>query len=228
MKSKSEATDIIINTLRMLNNKYKDYKIKVFKSDNAKEYKSKKIDSFCNENGLEKVFSTPYNPENNGLCERFNLTIVYCAKTLLYWSGLSENFWDFAILYANYIYNKVPHYGIYNKIPDEIFYMNKVKINHIKVFRCITFYIDRSQNKSKFSPNSKKGIFLGFSEKSNRYIIMDFQDYSIHYCREIYCLEDTPDNVKLSNNKINQYGDQYFLAFDFKFITIFWGRQSKS
>ena len=217
MKSKSEATDIIINTLRMLNNKYKDYKIKVFKSDNAKEYKNKKIDYFCNENGIEKVFSPPYNPENNGLCERFNLTIVSCAKTLLYWSGLSENFWDFAILYANYIYNKVPHSGIHNKIPDEIFYMNKVKINHIKVFGCISFYIDRSQNKSKFSPNSKKGIFLGFSEKSNSYIIMDFHDYSIHYCREIYCLEDTPANIKLANNKINQYGDQDFLAFDFYF-----------
>jgi len=82
--------------------------------------------------------------------------------------------------------------------------MNKVKINHIKGFGCITFYIDRSQNKSKISPNSKKGIFLGFSEKSNSYIIMDFHDYSIHYCREIYSFEDTPANVKLANNKINQ------------------------
>jgi len=127
MKSKSEVTDIIINTLKMLNNKFDNYKIKIFKSDNTKEYKNKKINKFCKENDIEKVYSPQYNPENNGLSERFNLTLVSCAITMIYWRELSENFWDFSILYANYIYNKVPHSGIYNKIQTKYFMKKKLK-----------------------------------------------------------------------------------------------------
>jgi len=127
MKSKSEPTDIIINTLKMLNIKFDNYKIKIFKSDNAKEYKNKKINKFCKENDIEKVYSPQYNPENNGLSERFNLTLVSCAITMIYWRELSENFWDFSILYANYIYNKVPHSGIYNKIQTKYFMKKKLK-----------------------------------------------------------------------------------------------------
>jgi len=82
MKSRLEAINIIINTIRMFNNKFNDYKIKIFKLNNTKEYKSKKMNSFCKENRIEKVFSFPYNPENNGLCERFNLTLVSCAKII--------------------------------------------------------------------------------------------------------------------------------------------------
>ena len=46
---------------------------------------------------------------------------------------------------------------------------------------------------------------------------MDYNYYSIHYCREIYCLEDTPASFLLSNNNSNEYGDQNFLSFDFYF-----------
>jgi len=201
LKKKSEAPDIIINFLKYLNNRSNKFKIKNFKTDGANEYKSKKVTEFCNQNGIFKSVSPPYNPENNGVTERFNQTIVSSAKTLLYWSKLSQNFWYFAILYANYIYNKMPHSGIDNKIPDEIFSNEKSKINHIRVFGCICYYKDFTQHKGKFEPNAKKGIFLGFSLKSNSYIIMDYNDFSIHNVREIECMEDTPANISLSNNQ---------------------------
>ena len=60
---------------------------------------SKEIKKYCRENGIQKVFAPPYNPENNGLAERYNQTVISCTKTLLYWSGLSENFWDYAIYF---------------------------------------------------------------------------------------------------------------------------------
>jgi len=88
---------------KFLNNIFKDNNIKYFKSDNDREYNNRKILEFCKNNGIRKIFSPAYNPENNGLAERFNQTIISCAKILLFWSKLSENFWDFAIIYANYL-----------------------------------------------------------------------------------------------------------------------------
>jgi len=64
---------------------------------------------FCSENGITKIYSPPYNPKNNGLVERFNQTVISCAKTLQYWSKLSQNFWDYAVIYANYLYNHAPY-----------------------------------------------------------------------------------------------------------------------
>jgi len=109
--------------------------------------------------------------------------------------------------------------SIKNKIPDEIFFNKKAKINHIKVFGCIAYYINFSQEKIKFEPNSKKGVFLDFSEKSNCNIIMDYYDYKIHLVREIHCLEDTPQ-LKLANNNKNEYGDPNFLDFNFNFSNL--------
>ena len=67
-------------------------------------------------------------------------------------------------------------------------------------YRCIIYYKIFDQNKSKFSPNSKKGIFLGFSEVTNSNIVMDYEDYKIHNVREIICQENEPAKLSLSNS----------------------------
>ena len=220
MDKKKKAVDITINFLKYLNNLFDDKKVKVFKSDNAKEYKNNAIIKYCEENGIYKIYSPPYNPENNGIAERFNQTLISCTKTILYWSKLSENFWDYAILYANYLYNKTPHQIAKNNIPDETFYGYKVKLDHIRTFGCIAYYKDYNQNKSKITKISLKGVFLGFSESTNSYIIMDYFNYKIHYSSEIECLEDDPASLSLSNSvkKNNDYTS--FFKFDFNFSKI--------
>eukprot|EP00833_Pecoramyces_ruminatium_P008251 jgi/Orpsp1_1/1182283/evm.model.c7180000080633.1 len=128
LKSKADAIDIIINTIKYLNNIFDNIKVKNFKSDQGREYQNRKIIKFCNDNGINKIYSPPYNPENNGLAERYNQTIISCAKTLLFWSKLSQNFWDYAIVYSNYLYNNTPHSGIDNKIPNEAYFLVLMKI----------------------------------------------------------------------------------------------------
>ena len=88
IETKSEATNTIINFIKFINNQHPENKIKTFKSDNAKEYNNKKIKIFCKRNGINKIFSPPYNPQNNGIAERFNRTITSCIKTMLHWQAL--------------------------------------------------------------------------------------------------------------------------------------------
>jgi len=220
MDNKKKAIKTILSFLKYINNLFDYKKIKVFKSDNAKEYKNNEIIKYCEENGIQKIYSPPYNPENNGIAERFNQTLISCTKTLLYWSKLSENFWDYAIMYADYLYNKTPHQIARNNIPDETFYGYKVKLNHIRTFGCIKYYKDYSQNKNKVTKNSLKGIFLGFSELTNSYIVMDYKNYKIHNVSDIECLEDEPANLSLSNSVKNNNDYTPFFKFDFNFSKI--------
>jgi len=194
LESKSIIPRTIINFFIYLNNQF-NYKIKNFHSDQGTEYNNKKVLNFCKENGIVKTFSPPYNPQNNGKAERFNYTIVNCAKTLLQWSKMDNKFWDYAIKYSNLLYNLTPHKGLNNKIPNEIFYKKKVDLKYIKVFGCIAFYKDFSQTKMKFQSNAKKGVFVGFNIESNCYIIMDYDDHSIHFVREAVFDEHTPSAI---------------------------------
>ena len=56
LKGKSETIEYIINALKYLNNLSDNNKIKIFKSDNGREYNNKKIINFCKENGIQKVY----------------------------------------------------------------------------------------------------------------------------------------------------------------------------
>jgi len=85
LKNKSDDPKITINFIKLINNQFPNNKIKIFKTDNGKEYNNKKIINFCKRNEIKKEFSPPYNPQNNGIAECFNRTISSCTKTLLHW-----------------------------------------------------------------------------------------------------------------------------------------------
>jgi len=121
LKEKAEAINNILFFLKYINNQYEN-KIKFFKSDNGREYNNSKIKKYCRKNGIKKIYSPPYNPEDNGITERFNQTLINSTKTLLFWAKLSLDFWSFSIIYANFFYNITPKSSISNLIPNEIFY----------------------------------------------------------------------------------------------------------
>jgi len=160
------------------------------------------------------LYSPPYNPQNNGKSERFNYTLVSCAKTLLYWSKLDTKFWDYAVKYANLLYNKAPHQGIGNKIPEELFYNKPSNLKYIKVFGCRAYFKDFSKDKMKFKNNAIKGVFLGFNTESYCYIVMDYKNLKIHYVREVVFDESTPGKLILnglnSNINNNKVSSKYF------------------
>jgi len=153
-----KGKEIFLILLKTISNRF-NCNIKFFKTDNGLEFKNKKIKKYCLKNGITKLYSPPYNPENNGKAERFNQTLINCARTLLSWSKLDQKFWDYAINYANYLYNINPHRSIGNAIPNEVFFNKKVDLKYIKTFGCISYYKNFSQNilrrpQVTFSPSS--------------------------------------------------------------------------
>jgi hypothetical protein len=69
-----------------------EHKIKVFRSDNGGEYISKGFKGFLKAHGIEKQTSTPYRPQQNGVAERANHTLVEMARSMLHAQNLKNHF----------------------------------------------------------------------------------------------------------------------------------------
>ncbi|GKB23632.1 retrovirus-related pol polyprotein from transposon TNT 1-94 [Tanacetum coccineum] len=77
--------------LRMVENQ-NDVKVKQIKTNNRTEFRNSKFESFCNEKGISQNFSSPYTPEQNGVAERKNRTLIEAARTMLKGLVLSKHF----------------------------------------------------------------------------------------------------------------------------------------
>ena len=58
--------------------------IKNFQSDNGREFTSNEFKELCKDSWIKREMSTPYNPQQNGVAERKNRTIMEDARAMLH------------------------------------------------------------------------------------------------------------------------------------------------
>lgn len=107
LRQTSEALNAFRNFQAMAE-KLTAEKIKILRSDNGREYINKVFDHFLRENGIKRNLTADYTPQQNGVAERYNRTLVEMARCMLLHSSMSQNFWAEAINTANYIRNRCP------------------------------------------------------------------------------------------------------------------------
>lgn len=84
-------------------------KIKVLRSDNDGEYTDKGFTYFCAKEGIKREWTTPYNPQQNGVVERKKRTIVEATKAMMHNQDLPRFLWAEACNTTMYIQNKTPY-----------------------------------------------------------------------------------------------------------------------
>jgi transposase InsO family protein len=84
-------------------------KIKVLRSDNGGEYTSKGFSYFCIEARIKREYAVPYNPQQNGVAERKNRTIIEATKAMIHDQSLPMIIWVEASMTTVYVQNKSPH-----------------------------------------------------------------------------------------------------------------------
>lgn len=91
--------------------------VKCFQSDNGLEFTGKDFDNLLKDRGITRRLTVPYNPEQNGVAERRNRTLLDMARCLLAQSGLPPKFWAEAVNTANYIRNRCPSKSLQGLTP---------------------------------------------------------------------------------------------------------------
>ena len=135
MKNKDEVFRKIKEFKALIKN-HTEKKIKTLRSDNGREFTSNEFKELCKEARIKRELSTPYNPQQNGVAERKNRTIMEAAKAMLHDQDLPMHLWVEAARTAVYVQNHTPHRVLKNKTPEEVFSGKKPEVNHLRIFSC--------------------------------------------------------------------------------------------
>jgi hypothetical protein len=146
-------------------------KIKVLRSDNGGEYTSNDFKDFCKEAGIKRELTVSYNPQQNGVAERKNRSIIGSARAMIHDQELPMFLWAEACNTTVYVHNKSPHRILGDKTPEEAFSGVKPEIGHLRIFGCPIYIHVHVEKRTKLEPSGQKGIFVGYSETSKAYKI---------------------------------------------------------
>ncbi|GJV42822.1 putative ribonuclease H-like domain-containing protein [Tanacetum coccineum] len=105
LATKDETSDIFKSFITRVENLI-DQRVKVIRCDNGTKFKNKEMNQFCQRKGIKREFSVARTPQQNGVAERQNRTLIEAARTMLADSKLPTTFWAKAVNTACYVQNR--------------------------------------------------------------------------------------------------------------------------
>lgn len=175
--------------------------IKKIRTDNAKEYLSKEFNDFLEEEGIKRQLSVEYCPQQNGVAERANRTLVEMARCMLLQSEVPNSLWAEAINTAAYIRNRCPTKILENLTPMEVWSTEKPYVGFMRIFGSKVIALEKKPSRGKFEPKGKEYILVGYSQESKAYRLWSPGTKMILKRRDVRFIEDL--KVETSNTQEN-------------------------
>jgi hypothetical protein len=148
-------------------------RIKKIRSDNGTKFKNSQIEGFLEEEGIKHEFSSPYTPQQNGVVERKNRTLLDMARTMLDEYKTPDRFWAEAINTACYSINRLYLHRILKKTSYELLTDKKPNVSYFRVFGSKCFILIKRGRKSKFAPKVVEGFLLGYDSNTRAYRVFN-------------------------------------------------------
>ena len=187
LKDRSEILDAFKNFKVMVEN-VTGLKIKTLQSDNALEYVSKSFETFLKQNGIKRRLTVPHTPQQNGIAERKNRTLVETARCMLLQSNLPPSFWAEAISTANYIRNRVPSKALNGETPFKKWTGNRPFVYYFRTFGTTALALNKDPKKGKFDSRSIECVFVGYASESKAYKLWSPKDNKFFRSRDVQFL----------------------------------------
>ena len=111
-------------------------------------------------------FTVPKTPEQNGVAERLNRTLVVTARSMLLDAKLPKSYWGEAVNTAVYLKNPSPSRSLRGVTPYEAWFGVKPQVKHLRVLGCDAFPHVPRDERGKFDSKTRKCILVGYSLQS--------------------------------------------------------------
>ena len=172
MKSKSDVSRIIPQFYNMILTQF-NKNIKVFHSDNGREFVNQSLAEFMTQHGILHQKTCVYTPQQNGIAERKNRHILAVARSICFTMHVPKCFWAEAVLTSVFLSNRMPARILNFQTPLRMlsrFHSIPSALNILpKVFGCVCYVHVHHLHRDKLDPRAVKCVFLGYSASSKGY-----------------------------------------------------------
>lgn len=180
---KSDTASRMIEFVQLMKTQYGKV-LKAVRSDRGGEYMDNDLRKYFRENGMVTQLTVPKTPQQNGVAERKNRTLVEMTRCMLASSGLHKQYWGEAISTANHILNRLPRKEM-PTTPYEQWHGRKPNFTYLQEFGTLVYaHIPKDQRK-KLDNTSEKLVFVGYELGSKGYRLLDVKTHKIKINRDV-------------------------------------------
>ena len=163
------------------------------------EYIHDQFNTYLFTMGIERQVTVARTPQQNGVAERANRTIMEAARAMLHAAGLPLSFWECAVMAAVYLRNRSPTKALTDATPYEAWRGDKPDLSHLRVFGCRAYmHVDKTK-RSKLQPRSIPVVFVGYAAEAKAWLVYDpVSSKKTHVSRDVTFHESVPGGTLLS------------------------------
>jgi transposase InsO family protein len=151
LPDKTESQEVLKKFLKRAQNEF-DVRVKKIRSDNGTEFKNTQVEDFLDEEGIKHEFLAHYTPQQNGVAERKNHTLIEMARTMHDEYKTSDQFWAEAINTACHATNRLYLRKLLKKTSYELLTSNKPNFSYFQFFGSKCYILHKRLKPSKFTP----------------------------------------------------------------------------
>jgi transposase InsO family protein len=184
LKSKDQACEMFVKFKSESENQI-GLKIKCVRSDRGGEFLSGAFKEVCESAGIKRHFTAPYSPQQNGVVERKNRTIMEMTRSLMKSMGVPAKLWGEAVRHSIYLLNRLPTKAMGDSTPYEAWNKRKPHLGHLRVFGCTAHVRTAGPHLKKLEDRSHKMMYLGTDEGCKAHRLYDPHHNRIVVSRDV-------------------------------------------
>ncbi|CAH9146720.1 unnamed protein product [Cuscuta epithymum] len=202
LRDKKEVHHYFLSFIAMVEKQH-NVSIKIVRSDNGTEFNC--MHPYFDTHGILFQTSCVHTPQQNGRVERKHRHILNVARALMFQANLPVALWGECVLTTVHLINRTPSGLLGGKTPYEILHGVSPDFSHIRVFGCLCYAHNIYSRGDKFSPRSRRGVFVGYPTGKKGWKIYDWATGEIFVSRDVIFHEDEfpfsaipPENAEAS------------------------------
>lgn len=165
--------------------------VKKIRSDNGGEYCSKEFQDWLAKNGIRRETTAPYTPQQNGVAERGNRTIMEATRSQMHAKKIPMELWNEAVSSSVYVLNRSLSSTIH-VIPYETWYGEKPNIAYFRTLGSREFVHVPDSTRDKLDAKAQEVILVGYCNSSKAYRLWNPVTRRIIISRDVIFDEDSP------------------------------------
>lgn len=179
--------------------------VKALRSDNGGEYISNEFTSYLTEEGIRHEETIPHTPEQNGVAERLNRTLIEGVRTMLADSKLPHRFWAEALSTMVYLRNRSPTKALEGITPYEAWSGTTPDVSFLRIFGCSAYAHVPKAERHKLDSKTRKCVMLGYGTDRKGYRLYDLGRMKVIHSRDVVFDETSMPGIQKEKESSHKY-----------------------